>query len=119
MIPKPEGGSMKDAKECEICGTEFVATHGRQTQCPECRAALQYGRGRNLPRTYEGPADFEAYEKELRERNFAKKVQLEYFAVNFIVEQIDTISNLFPRLICKSLFMADSAINIFDILRIR
>ena len=65
---------MKDAKECEICGTEFVATHGRQTQCPECRAALQYGRGRNLPRTYEGPADFEAYEKELRERNFANYV---------------------------------------------
>ena len=62
---------MKDAKECDYCGTEFVPTHRRQTLCPECRAATQYGRGRNLPRRYEGPADFEAYEKELRARNFA------------------------------------------------
>ena len=60
-----------EPKECALCGAAFMPTHWKQTLCPECRAITQQGRCRHLPRTYEGPADFEAYEKELRARNFA------------------------------------------------
>ena len=63
-----------EPKECDVCGEMFVPTHGRQQMCRECREALILGRGRKLPRTYEGPKDFEAYEKDLRERNIANYV---------------------------------------------
>ena len=59
-------------KECEICGEEFTLTHGRQGMCPECRAAIQHNKGRNLPRQYSNPTNIEKYESEMKERYMAR-----------------------------------------------
>lgn len=56
------------AKQCVICGAWFTPQHGNGRQCPECRDALQKGKGRGLPREYDAPSDLETYERRIRER---------------------------------------------------
>lgn len=63
---------MSYEKVCDVCGAEFISRHGNKRLCPECTDALQHGKGRGLPRSYDTPADMESYEQKLRKRNIAK-----------------------------------------------
>ena len=58
-------------KTCEICGTEFRATHGNKRLCPACCETISNGRNRNLPRRYECPTDLVQYEERVRRQNIA------------------------------------------------
>lgn len=58
-------------RECNICGVEFVPTHGNNNMCHECHEIIQKHRGRCLPRRYECPVNIEIYEEEVRKRNTA------------------------------------------------
>lgn len=61
-----------DERECMFCGVRFVPEHGNRRMCPECYEVVHMHKNRNLPRSYEGPANVEVYEKDLRERMAAR-----------------------------------------------
>lgn len=57
-----------EPRECVLCGSIFVPTHGCKKMCPECTDVVYHSRGRRLPKQYDNPTNIEAYEIKLRQR---------------------------------------------------
>ena len=59
-----------EPRECEVCGDEYIPTHGKQQYCPTCRN--YFGAG-HYPRTG-GPTDISSNEASIR-RRFEEKAR--------------------------------------------